>query len=72
MSLSQGAWTWLPAPPLSAPAPLPPKEVMDVPDNAAETPDDPSDKAEPDTRLLETMSDGLGLSKLRNKETTFS
>jgi len=37
---------------------------MDVPDNAAETPDDPSDKAEPDTRLLETMSDGLGLSKL--------
>ena len=30
-------------------------------DKAADTPDEPSDKAEPETR----MSDGLGLSKLK-------
>ena len=62
MSLSQGAE----APPVDAPRSAP-NEVMDVPDAAAETADEPSDWTEPDTRLLDTMSDGHGLSRLHHR-----
>lgn len=47
------------------PTPAPKEEEAEVaPDSAIETPDDPSDRAEPDTRLPDITSDGLGLSKL--------
>ena len=59
MSLSQGAADT----PLEG-ATAAPNEAVDVPDKATETPDDPSDKAEPETRLADNISDGLGLSKL--------
>lgn len=52
---------WTVAPPPPPPAP---NEVIDVPDSPAETPEDPSDRTAPDMRLLDAMSEGLGLSKL--------
>ena len=57
------------APPAPPPAAAAPNEVIDVPDSPAETLEDPSeDRTAPDTRLLDAMSEGLGLSKLEERE----
>lgn len=45
-----------------------PPALHEATDKAVETPDDPSDKAEPETR----MSDGLGLSRLKTDHSQIS